>query len=104
MPYYINVADMTDPSDPRGRSYRQVNAERPHTIPLGTLVEIVETGVRLFVVHYGRDCDMTPLYYLAGDPDDVTPEREMFRNPGWMGGYGEASLKVIGRPQGNTNP
>lgn len=102
MPWYINCADLRDSSDPQGRTYRQVNAEKANTIPIGTLVEIVETGVRMFVVHYGRDCDQTPLYYLSDDDEDTVPEREGWRNPGWAGGYGEDSLKVIERAAEDT--
>lgn len=40
---------------------KEVNAEKIHKIPIGALVEI-KTGVRLFVVYHGRDCDQTPLY------------------------------------------
>jgi hypothetical protein len=39
----------------------------PHTLPLGTFVEILpdedlpcESGVRLYVVRHHRDCDGTP--------------------------------------------
>lgn len=45
----INIADLVDPYDPAKRSYRQVNAEKQHSIPIGALVEL-ESGVRLFVV------------------------------------------------------
>ena len=34
----FNVADLTNPDDPQGRTYRQVNAEKPHLIPLGASV------------------------------------------------------------------
>ena len=61
----INIADLRDPDDPQGRSYRQVNADRTHGIPVGALVEIIDTGVRMFVVWHGRDCDQTPLYWLS---------------------------------------
>lgn len=90
----FNVADLRDPDDPQGRSYRQVNAERRHTIPVGTLVEL-EDGVRLFVVWHGRDCDQTPLYWLAPEQDDVVKHREHFSNPRWIGGYAEESLTII---------
>ena len=91
---FINVADIVDPDDPQGRTYRQVNAARPHTIPVGSLVEL-ESGVRLFVIHHGRDCDMEPLYYLSPDRDDTTEKRKGFRNDGWTGGYCEDSLTVV---------
>ena len=90
----INIADIKDPNDPQGRSYREVNNAKEHNIPIGVLVEL-EDGVRLWVVQHGRDCDGTPLYELSADKDDTTPERVGFRNRGWTGGYSEDSLKVI---------
>jgi hypothetical protein len=98
----INVADLRDPSDPAGRSYRQVNAEKTHQIALGALVEL-ESGARLFVVKLGRDCDQTPLYWLAADmprPTDETEEPTYHRHQmtKWIGGYGEDSLTVIRQP------
>lgn len=83
----INVADLVDPDDPQGRTYRQVNAAKTHGIPLGALVQL-KSGARLFVVLHGRDCDRTPLYCLATDPD----EEDKYR---WLGGYSEGSLTVV---------
>jgi len=83
----INIADLVDPNDPDGRTYRQVNAARSHAIPLGTLVEL-ESGARLFVVFLARDCDQTPLYSLASYPDEHDTNR-------WLGGFDEESLTVI---------
>jgi hypothetical protein len=80
----VNVADFADPGDPQGRTYREVNAEKRHGIPLGALVEI-ESGVRLFVVHQGRDCDQTPMYWLAATPDETERSR-------WTGAYPECDL------------
>lgn len=95
----VNVADLRDPSDPRGRSYRQVNAEKVHGIALGALVEL-ESGVRLFVVKLGRDCDQAPLYWLAPEvprPTDEAEEPAYYRylTTKWIGGYAEESLTVI---------
>lgn len=92
----VNVADLRDPNDPRGRSYRQVNAERQHGIPLGALVEL-ESGERLCVVLLGRDCDQTPLYWLSlkdwsEEPNDFIRAGKRF------GGYGEENLTVIRLP------
>ena len=92
MTTFINVADLPHPDDPEGRTYRQVNAAQKHGIPLRALVEDEETGVRLFVVHLGRDCDETPLYWLAVGPDEP---RDRGR---WHGGYPEYGLKVIRLP------
>jgi hypothetical protein len=88
----INVADLVDPSDPEGRTYRQINAARMHNIPIGTLVEL-DTGERLRVMMHTRDCDRTPLYSLgiAGD--------EYQNSPGQLRhGYDEECLKVIAYP------
>ena len=98
MSYLINIADLRDPNDPQGRSYRQVNAERQHQIPIGALVEVVSTGVRLFVVYHSRDCDQTPLYSLCHDAGDTELERTDFYNRKWANGYPEESLKVIQPP------
>ena len=83
----INVADLVDPNDPSGRTYRQVGAERTHGVALGSLVE-VESGARLFVVLLGRDCDQTPLYWLAARRDE--PDRGR-----WIGGFPEESLVEV---------
>ena len=91
----INVADLIDPKDPQRRSYRQVNAEIQHTIPVGTLVEVISTGIRLFVVYHGRDCDQTPLYWISPDKDDTVQGNTIFANRGWIGGYMESSLRVL---------
>lgn len=94
----VNVADLRDPSDPQGRSYRQVNAEKTHGIPVGALVEL-ESGARLFVVLQGRDCDQTPLYWLAVEMLEATeaeePEYFRWQKLKWVGGYAEESLTVI---------
>lgn len=90
----MNVSDLIDPDDPGRRTYRQVNAARTHAIPVGTLVEL-EDGVRLWVVHHDRDCDMTPLYYMSYRRDDTVQERPGFRNPGWTGGFPESALRII---------
>lgn len=58
-----------------------------HDIPLGALVEL-ESGVRLFVVHQGRDCDQTPMYWLAATPDETERSR-------WTGGYSDYDLVVV---------
>ena len=86
----FNVADLTDPNDPQGRTYRQVNAEKTHAIPLGALVEL-ETGERLRVMMHTRDCDQTPLYSLGVSGDD---EDEIGRMK-WHLGYCDESLTVV---------
>ena len=91
----INVADIVCPDDAQGRTYRQINAAKTHTIPVGTLVE-TSTGVRLFVVWHGRDCDQEPLYYLSHDKYDREPKRQGMKNPSWTSGYPEEVLKIVG--------
>ena len=88
------IADLRDPHDPQGRTYRQINAATQHQIPIGALVEL-PSGIRLFVVHHGRDCDQTPLYYLSADADDRREERLGWLNRSWIGGYSEESLTPI---------
>lgn len=92
---FINIADLRDPNDPQGRSYRQINTVKTHSIPIGSLVEIEDTGVRMYIVAHDRDCDMTPLYYLSPYRDDTVREREGFRNTRWIGGYPESALTVV---------
>jgi len=94
---FFFIHDLKDPSDPQGRSYKQVNAEKTHAIPIGSLVELPE-GVRLFVASHERDCDQTPLYWLTPDYDDFVREREGWANPKWIGGYSDTSLVVIRGP------
>lgn len=101
--------DMVDPDDPQGRTYRQVNAEKTHTIPVGALVEITgdenDAGMRLIVVYQGRDCDQEPLYWLTSQPDDLenaierAESKDFHQRMKWTGGYGEESLKVIKLPE-----
>lgn len=89
----VNVADLVDPNDPQGRTYRQINAATRHSISVGALVEDVEDGTRLFVVHQGRDCDQTPLYWLAVDRDAKREDGK------WHGGYPEHGLRVVRKPR-----
>jgi len=79
-----NVADMIDPHDEFRRTYREINGEQKHNIKLYSLVE-TDTGARLFVRDYARDCDSTPLYCLSATRGGVVVER----------GYPEESLRVI---------
>lgn len=94
---FINVSDLQDPHDPQGRTYREVNAEKRHAIPIGALVEVAETGERLYVMTHGRDCDQTPLYGLTmhGYLDE---QNELIRRSRCFGGWGEESLIVIKLP------
>jgi hypothetical protein len=94
----ITLADMRDPDDPAGRSYRQVNAAKTHGIPLRALVEIEDTGERLYVVLQGRDCNQTPAYWLAIH-DYFTETHEGIRAGMRTCGYPEHSLTVIRLPE-----
>ncbi|UTU09680.1 hypothetical protein CcrBL47_gp395 [Caulobacter phage BL47] len=99
----MNVADFRDPRDPEGRSYRQVNAALVHGLPLGALVEVNDTGARLFVGLHTRDCDQTPLYSLAPEPAPIEFDSDSFAWNMWrmkfVNGFSEPSLTLI-----NSNP
>lgn len=94
----VNVADLKDPDDPQGRSYRQVNAERTHAYPIGSLVELKSNedydygGERLYVKYHGRDCDQTPLYSLG-----LKNHENKYQ---WSHGFSEESMKLIFKPVG----
>jgi hypothetical protein len=90
----IRISDLTDPKDPQGRSYREVNAAKVHAYPIGALVEF-DYEPRLWVVHHARDCDQTPLYCLAADPNDTEIQRAGFYNPKWVTGIAEQYLTFI---------
>lgn len=72
-----------------GRTIKQNNMERTHGVPLGCLVEL-EEGLRLYVVHHGRDCDGTLLYWLGMRRGD---EREDWDQK--LGGYSEDDLTIV---------
>lgn len=73
--HFINVADLTDPNDPEGRSYRVVNNAKRHVYGVGDLVEV--RGESAFITELTRDCDGTPLYSIS------------------MSGFCDESLKLI---------
>ena len=83
MPQFINVADLDSGN---GKTYREINLATIHKYEVGSLVQILSTGVRLFIVMHTRDCDGTPLYSLSHDIDGIK----------WVSGYSEDSLKLIG--------
>lgn len=66
----INIADLPDPNDEQGRTYREINLATKHKYELGQLVEF-EDGVRLFITRHLRDCDGTPLYCFGFDGNTV---------------------------------
>lgn len=98
--HFVNVADLVDPDDPEGRTWREINAAKTHAIAVGTLVEL-ESGVRLWVVHHSRDCDQTPLYCLGPVRADTTQQETGFSNPQWINGYPEESLAVVKPAKGH---
>ncbi len=73
MTLVMNVADLVNPES--GKTYREENLKKGHTILLDSLVEVMEydgekyvrnpESLRLYVVMHGRDCDGTPLYWLS---------------------------------------
>lgn len=105
---------------PSGKTWKEENAELPHRIPIGALVEIQdpEGGVvndaraRLWVVEHTRDCDMTPLYSLGTKTRQMQWEDAKQRGSeiahvyamGFEGGYTEDNLKIIEYPDGFLMP
>lgn len=99
MPSFFVIHDMVDKSDPQGRTIKEVNLEKPHTILVRTLVEL-ENGARMFVADYGRDCDGTPIYWLCHKPDDTALDRALYfpdypRGFRWIGAFAAESLTVV---------
>lgn len=103
---FIHVADLVNRET--GKTYRELNAEKQHQFPVGSLVEIVHDeenadyeeedardGVRLFVAHHYRDCDMTPLYALSADRYDTTAIIPGRANKGWVTGLPEVGLVEV---------
>lgn len=106
---FFVLHDCVDSSDPQGRTIKEVNLTKVHSIPMGSLVECLADprypshtdGVRLFVALQGRDCDGTPLYWLSPYSDDLVQEDARFANHKWIGGFPEDSLEVIRLPDGS---
>ncbi|MFL6600794.1 MAG: hypothetical protein ACJ8R9_05630 [Steroidobacteraceae bacterium] len=94
---FINLADLPDPSDPKDRSRRELNAAKCHRIPLGTLVDL-EDGLRLYVVYHGRDCDNTPFYWLSPNAEDINWQPSQFFPSHFLGGFAQENLIVIRLP------
>ena len=90
------VHDLVDPEDSQKRTYKEVNAEKTHKIPIGALVETYN-GLRAYVVKQGRDCDMTPLYWISLDKTSLEEgdEYDILTKLKWDGGYSEANLTRI---------
>lgn len=92
---FINVADL--PSDIPGKTWREKNAETRHGISIGDLVEIIDTGARMFVIKHTRDCDQTPLYVLHPDIEEYNEWKNNEYYQESFSGYLESSLRVIKR-------
>lgn len=95
MMQFAFIHDLIDSRDPQGRTYKEINLAKQHNIPIGTLVESIESGVRMFVVYHHRDCDGTPLYCLGPRKDDTVLEDKRFWNRLWWSGHPEYSLEVV---------
>lgn len=63
---FIMAYDLPDPVT--GRTQKQENLAKDHLFSVGELVQVAETGARMFVALCYRDCDGTPLYALEGEP------------------------------------
>ncbi len=85
-----NIADLKDPNDPKGRSYREVNNARGHKFGVGVLVEL-DNGVRLFTAKQTRDCDGTPMYVLTYEQKGEYPLNKVK----FIYGYSEDNLKAV---------
>lgn len=102
----VNIADLKNPET--GKTYREENNTKNHSIPLGTLVEVAfddgnltspKKGLRLFVVEHYRDCDGTPLYSLSFDKnwasDMYGDNFKALALCAVDSGYSEDNLKII---------
>jgi len=87
----INIADLKDPEDMQGRTYRQVNNARIHKFNIGNLVQI-DGEVRLFIARLTRDCDGTPLYTLTHEKrENDYPLNEIY----FAYGFSEDGMKRV---------
>lgn len=97
---FRHVAEFVDPET--DKTFREMNAELEHNIPLGTLVEVQfdewfgdgacwKVHARLYVVAHQRDCDMTPLYSLSrwNDYDFAMTVGQCHH------GYAENKLRIV---------
>lgn len=101
MPEFVWLGDLKDKET--GRTFRQLNMEKTHKIPVGALVEITydserlgfKNGLRLHVINHSRDCDGTPLYVI-GVAGTTWLDGPFVRNG--FPGYSEDSIKLIENP------
>jgi hypothetical protein len=99
MPKMVMIHDIVENN---GKTIRENNLEKPHNIPLGTLVEAKweawfgeggswKVHARMWVVLQGRDCDGTPLYSISRWND-----LEVAKTSGDLhGGFSESSLTPV---------
>jgi hypothetical protein len=102
---YIYFGDIVEAN---GRTIRENNTEIPHNLRVGQLVEVKydewhgggacsKVHARLWIVLCGRDCDGTPLYWLAAtqcyDYGRLTVIERMM--VGAKGGFAESSLTPV---------
>jgi hypothetical protein len=121
----VNVADLK----PEGsdKTYRQLNLERQHAIPIGSIVKVLhynhDTNVFedrpeclvLRVILHTRDCDGAPLYSLSYQtPEEYARGRDFYKNAVVLingmalrgeffgheldDGHGEEALKLLALP------
>jgi len=84
-----------------GKTIKENNMEKTHNIPLWSLIEVKDTGERLYVGLCDRDCDGTPLYWLCRH-DDIGRDFHISANRRHHhcdGGYSEDSITLIKEPE-----
>ena len=87
----VVFGDIVDKNDPQGRTFRQINAELKHNVPIGALVEL-KNGIRLFVISHGRDCDgehnHSSEFWLDGKTLEISDRKnEVYDQFAQMAGY-----------------
>lgn len=89
---FESVSDMIEAN---GKTVRENNMEKPHLIPIGTLVEAYSNEpsmeyawehIRLYVVAHGRGCDGSPLYSLGFNDGRII-----------SGGFSDSCLRIVVR-------
>jgi hypothetical protein len=93
----MQVMRIHDMVEENGKTIRENNLEIPHTIKVGSLVEINDEdsdldGLRLFLVMHVRDCNGKPLSYLSTHLEDIYEGRLYER---MTIGFRDEDLKVI---------
>ena len=99
MPEFTFVHDLVESN---GKTIRENNMERQHSLSVGTLVEVKydewhgdgacsKVHARLWIVKCGRDCDGTPLYWLSKweDPQFALSVHQ------YVGGFSESLLTPV---------